>query len=101
VVRVDRPLNVTYTTKRQYLVYFTSAYGQVPPQTLVDEGTTISVAPVLMDTWWPAPPVHWIFSGWQDKATGIVSRFPTAYGSTIYEAVWDLDPIPLILIGAG
>jgi len=101
VVRVDKPLNITYTAKRQYLVYFTSAYGQVPPQMWMDEGSTVAVAPMPQDVWWPAPPVHWVFTGWRDKATGSTSRYPAVYGSTTYEAVWSLDPIPLAAIGGG
>jgi len=103
VLRVDKPLNITYTAKRQYLVYFTSAYGQVPPQMWVDEGGVAGVVPTPMDVWSP-PPLHWVFAGWRDKATGTVYNYPqmpVVVASTTFEAVWSLDPIPLVAVGGG
>jgi hypothetical protein len=53
-----------------------------------------------MDVWSP-PPIHWVFTGWRDVATGVVYNYPqmpVAYGPASYEAVWTLDPVPLLAI---
>gem|GEM_PF-928225 len=98
---VRRPLNITYETKRQYLVVFTSRYGSVPPSMWVDEGGTAAVVPTPMDVWDP-PPLRWTFAGWRDAATGVVYSYPVmpvVTGPATYEAVWSLDPLPLVAIG--
>jgi len=100
---VTRPLNITYETKRQYLATFTSRYGSVPPSMWVDEGATAAVVPTPMDVWAP-PPLRWTFAGWRDVATGVVYSYPAmpvATGPATYEAVWSLDPVPLVAIGGG
>jgi hypothetical protein len=98
---VRRPLNITYETKRQYLVVFTSRYGSVPPSMWIDEGGTAAVVPTPMDVWDP-PPLRWTFAGWRYAATGVVYSYPAmpvATGPATYEAVWSLDPLPLVAIG--
>ncbi len=100
-VRVTTPLNITFTTKRQYLVTFTSRYGSVPPSMWVDEGEMVAVVPMPMDVWDP-PPLRWTFAGWRDVATGVVYSYPSmpvVTGPATYEAVWSLDPLPLVAIG--
>ena len=56
-----------------------------------------------MDVWSP-PPLHWVFAGWRDKATGTVYNYPqmpVVVASTTFEAVWSLDPVPLVAVGGG
>jgi hypothetical protein len=100
-IRVTKPLNITFTTKRQYLVAFTSRYGTAPPSMWVDEGATAAAVPTPTDVWSP-PPLHWVFAGWRDVATGVVYSYPSmpvVTGPATYEAVWSLDPLPLVAIG--
>ena len=100
---VRRPLNITYETKRQYLVSFTSRYGSAPPSMWVDEGKTVAAVPTPTDVWAP-PPLRWTFAGWRDVATGVVYSYPAmpvVTGPATYEAVWSLDPIPLVAIAGG
>ena len=102
-VRVTKPLNITFTTKRQHLVTFTSSYGSVVPSMWVDEGGTAAVMPTPAEVWAP-PPLRWIFAGWRDTATGVVYSYPAmpvVTGPAMYEAVWSLDPIPSAAIGGG
>jgi len=102
-VRVTKPLNITFTTKRQHLVTFTSRYGSVVPSMWVDEGGTAAVMPTPAEVWAP-PPLRWIFAGWRDVATGVVYSYPAmpvVTGPATYEAVWSLDPIPLVAIAGG
>ncbi|MGC9130406.1 MAG: hypothetical protein ACP5H5_02345 [Pyrobaculum sp.] len=97
---VERPLNITFDVKRQFLVTFSTAYGSVLPQTWADEGATVAVVPTPTGVWSP-PPIHWVFKGWRDVATGVVYNYPqmpVAYGPAHYEAVWALDPVPLLVI---
>ncbi|AET33751.1 hypothetical protein [Pyrobaculum ferrireducens] len=99
-LRVTKPLNVTYTVKRQYLLTFTTRYGSVTPAMWVDEGGTAAVVPTPMDVWAP-PPLRWVFAGWRDTATGVVYSYPqmpVAYGPVTYEAVWTLDLVPILAI---
>ena len=100
-VRVTTPLNITFTTKRQYLVAFTSRYGSAPPSMWIDEGATAAAVPTPTDVWSP-PPLRWVFAGWRDVATGVVYSYPSmpvVTGHATYEAVWSLDPLPLAAIG--
>jgi len=102
-VRATKPLNITFTTKRQHLVTFTSRYGSTPPPMWVDEGGTAAAVPTPTDVWAP-PPLHWTFAGWRDVATGVVYSYPAmpvVTGPATYEAVWSLDPIPLVAIAGG
>ncbi|MEM1616167.1 MAG: hypothetical protein QXP31_10630 [Pyrobaculum sp.] len=104
-ITVRGPLNVTYATKRQYLVKFTSQYGQVPASMWADEGSAVAVVPTPTDVWWPIPPIHWVFAGWRDTSTGVVYNYPqtmpVAVAPTTFEAVWNLDPLPLLPIVGG
>jgi hypothetical protein len=97
-VRARGPLNLTFTTKRQYLVTLVSRYGSVPSQLWADEGTALYVTPVPQDVWSP-PPLHWVFSGWRDVSTGAVARAPVITRPAAYEAAWSLDPVPLAAVG--
>lgn len=102
-VRVTRPLNITFTTKRQHLVTFTSRYGSVVPSMWVDEGGTAAVMPTPTEVWSP-PPLRWTFAGWREVDTGVVYSYPAmpvVARPAAYEAVWSLDPIPLVAIGGG
>ncbi|MEM0370384.1 MAG: hypothetical protein QXE80_06800 [Pyrobaculum sp.] len=97
---VRRPLNISLETKRQYLVTLTSAYGSVPSAIWVDEGGLVAVVPTPTEVWSP-PPLRFNFVGWRDVATGVVYRqpqLPVVYGPTTLEAVWELDPLPLLAI---
>lgn len=97
---VRSPLNITYQVKRQYLVSLTSRFGVVPSSMWVDEGGTVAVVPNPTDVWSP-PPLRYVFAGWRDVSTGVVyyyPQLPVAYGPMVLEAVWMLDPIPLVLI---
>ncbi|MFN3804771.1 MAG: WD40 repeat domain-containing protein [Pyrobaculum sp.] len=100
-VRVFEPLNITYTTKRQYLVRFSSRYGVVPPSMWVDEGSTVGIMPTPTEVWDPAPLIRYLFAGWRDVSTGVVYTYPAmpiAAAPTLYEAVWSLDPLPLAVV---
>ncbi|MCY0890832.1 MAG: hypothetical protein OWQ51_07625 [Pyrobaculum arsenaticum] len=100
-IRVDRPLNITYQTKKQYQVSLTTRYGSAPPTMWVDEGNALGVVPTPADVWSP-PPLRFVFAGWRDVATGVVYNYPQmpyVYGPATYEAVWSLDPLPLVAIG--
>ena len=100
-IKVDRPLNITYETKRQYLVSLTTRYGSAPPTVWVDEGGTLPVVPRPTEVWSP-PLFHYVFVGWKDVATGVVYNYPQmpyVYGPAAYEAVWALDPLPLVAVG--
>jgi len=90
---VREPLNITYTTKRQYKISFATRFGQAPPPMWVDEGSTPTAQPMPADVWWPAPPVHWVFKRW-------VGPGGTAYvyGPGVWEARWELDPLPLAAV---
>ncbi|AAL63120.1 hypothetical protein PAE0915 [Pyrobaculum aerophilum str. IM2] len=97
---VKAPLNITYQVKRQYLVILTSRFGVVPQSMWVDEGSTVAVVPNPTSVWSP-PPLHYVFVGWRDVSTGVVYSYPqlpVAYGPMTLEAVWAIDPIPLVLI---
>ncbi|AFA40393.1 hypothetical protein Pogu_2366 [Pyrobaculum oguniense TE7] len=100
-IRVDRPLNITYETKRQYHVSLTTRYGSAPPTMWVDEGGTLPVVPSPTEVWSP-PLFHYVFVGWRDVATGVVYNYPQmpyVYGPATYEAVWALDPLPFVAVG--
>ena len=100
-IKVDRPLNITYQTKRQYLVSLTTRYGSAPPTMWVDEGGTLPVVPSPTEVWSP-PLFHYVFAGWKDVATGVVYNYPQmpyVYGPAAYEAVWALDPLPFAAVG--
>jgi hypothetical protein len=67
----------------------------------IDEGGTAAAVPTPTDVWSP-PPLHWVFAGWRDVATGVVYSYPAmpvVTGPATYEAVWSLDPLPLVAIG--
>ncbi|MEM1903474.1 MAG: hypothetical protein QXW44_07345, partial [Pyrobaculum sp.] len=94
------PLSISLETKSQYLVTLTSAYGSVPSAIWVDEGDFVAVVPMPTEVWSP-PPLRFVFVGWRDVATGVVYRLPelpVAYGPTTLEAVWELDPLPLLAV---
>ncbi|MEM4492795.1 MAG: hypothetical protein QXJ71_03435 [Pyrobaculum sp.] len=100
-IRVDRPLNITYETKRQYQVSLTTRYGSAPPTMWVDEGEALPVVPSPTEVWSP-PLFRYVFVGWRDVATGVVYNYPQmpyVYGPATYEAVWALDPLPLVAVG--
>ncbi|RFA97152.1 WD40 repeat domain-containing protein [Pyrobaculum aerophilum] len=101
-IKVDKPLNISYTTAREYLITLSTRFGSVPSVLWVREGDVINVAPVPGDVWWPVPPIRWVFTGWRDLNTGVVYQrqvqLPVAYGPMTLEAVWAIDPIPLVLI---
>jgi hypothetical protein len=93
---VKGPLNITYTTKRQFRITFATKFGQAPPPMWVDEGSAPAAQPTPADVWWPAPPMRWVFKRW-------VGPGGTAYvyGPGVWEAEWELDLLPLITAAAG
>lgn len=100
---VRGPMNVTYETKRQYLASFVSKYGAVVSSVWVDEGGTAAVVPTPTDVWSP-PPLRYTFAGWRDTSTGVFYPYPAmpvVTAPTTFEAVWSLDPLPLVAIGGG
>jgi hypothetical protein len=90
---VREPLNITYVTRRQYKISFITNFGQAPPPMWVDEGSTPMALPMPTEVWWPAPPVHWVFKRWAGPG-GIAY----VYGPGVWEAKWELDPLPLVAV---
>jgi len=85
---VREPLNVTYTTRRQYRITFATRFGQAPPPTWVDEGSAPAAQPTPADVWWPAPPIRWVFKEWRGPGGAVY-----VYGPGLWEAVWEPDPL--------
>lgn len=93
---VREPLNVAYTTRRQYRISFATRFGQAPPPMWVDEGSAPAVQPAPADVWWPAPPIRWVFKGWRGPGGAAY-----VYGPGVWEAEWELDPLPPAAVAAG
>ncbi|MEZ0319189.1 MAG: hypothetical protein ABWK05_04240, partial [Pyrobaculum sp.] len=72
---VKMPMNITFETMRQFLIQLSSRFGSVPPNVWVDEGGTVAVVPTPTEAWSP-PPLHYVFTGWRDVATGVVYTYP-------------------------
>jgi hypothetical protein len=87
---VREPLNITYTARRQYRITFTTRFGQAPPPMWADEGSVPAAQPTPADVWWPAPPIRWVFKGWRGPGGAAY-----VYGPGLWEAEWELDPLPL------
>ncbi len=51
--KVDKPLNITYLTKVQYLATFVTRYGQAPPAVWADAGSAIAAVPTPTEAWDP------------------------------------------------
>ncbi len=93
---VKEPLNVTYAARRQYRITFATRFGQAPPPMWADEGSAPAALPTPADVWWPAPPIRWVFKGWRGPGGAAY-----VYGPGVWEAVWELDPLPLATMATG
>jgi hypothetical protein len=90
---VKEPLNITYATKRQYKISFTTNFGQAPLPMWVDEGSAPTALPTPTETWWPVPPVHWVFKRWVGPGGATY-----VYGPGVWQAQWELDPLLLVVV---
>lgn len=100
-ITVEYPMNVTYSTKTQYLVEFQSKYGTpAVTQTWADAGSAMTVVVTPSQVWSP-PPLLYEFKGWRTPG-GQVFESPTVVivSPGVYTAVWSLNIIPLVVIGA-
>jgi hypothetical protein len=90
---VREPLNITYTARRQYRISFATRFGQAPPPMWVDEGSAPAALPTPAEVWWPAPPIRWVFKEWRGPGGAAY-----VYGPGLWEAQWELDPLPLAAV---
>ncbi len=100
-ITVEGPLEVRYRTKTQYFTRFVSRYGMpTPREGWFDKGQDIAATVTPSYVFDPFPPIAYRFVGWRvEGAVGGVPLTAPPAAPTTYEAVWELDVVPLLVVG--
>ncbi|MFP3267351.1 MAG: type II/IV secretion system protein [Thermoproteus sp.] len=97
-VAVDRPISASPQFREECAVVLTTKYGMVvnaPGWAAVGSVLSPSVEPTAV---WAPFPLRYVFVGW--NVSGVLSTQFAVSGPVHAEAVWALDPTPLVALAA-